>query len=147
MTVFCTLVKLLSLIPSLDSLKISSSLLPTTNKLFMNDAKNLIIINKIRKVWQWMHFWQVKFLIRLCSRMEHFEIAGVKEIDLEALVRLILSKITTHVRHLSSLCLHVYNANDTMVDKLQYIIDSEKLLSNYIVERSDNVISLKWNLK
>jgi hypothetical protein len=144
-----TFLKLLLLLPNLASLKVSSSLLLEMNNLSIQDTENirlLSISNNITNVWQWVDFEQVKLFINLCSRMEHFEVNGVKDIDIEKLVRFVSMNTITHTCHLNSLRLCVYNPNDTMVDKLQYMIDSEKLLPNCMIKRLDNVISLKWRL-
>jgi hypothetical protein len=144
---YCTLAKLLNLLPNLDSLKVSSSLLVEGNSFPLHDAENLCIHNKITKVWQWMEFVQLQFFVKTFPCMEYFEVNGIKDIDLEMAVRFILMKTVTHILHLHSLRLCVYNANDRMIHKLQNMIDSEKLLSNYMIKRLENVISLQWRLE
>jgi hypothetical protein len=144
---YCTLAKLLNLLPNLDSLKVSSSLLVEGNSFPLHDAENLCIHNKITKVWQWMEFVQLQFFVKTFPCMEYFEVNGIKDIDLEMAVRFILMKTVTHILHLHSLRLCVYNANDRMIDKLQNMINSEKLLSSYMIKRLENVISLQWRLE
>ena len=68
-----------------------------------------------------------------------------KDMDLEMLVRFILIKSTTYIPHLCSLCLTIPNADEEIVHQLQKLIDSEKLLTNYMIKRICNNILLKWN--
>jgi hypothetical protein len=140
-------IKLLRLLPNLDSLEISSLLDIKMSYLFTEDAENirlLSISNKITKVSQRLIFNQVKFLINLCPRMEHFEGVGIIDKDLEKFVRFILKETITKIPYLHSLRFSVYNLNDKTIQKLQKMLNSEKLLSNYTIRYSDNDISLQW---
>jgi hypothetical protein len=65
--------------------------------------------------------------------------------NLEILLRFILMKTSTCVPHLYSLCLSIPNADKEIVYQLQMIIESDQLLSNYMIKRIGNHILLKWN--
>ncbi len=56
-------------------------------------------------------------------------------------------KPLTHIPQLHSLLFNVRNGRDEIVDELQQMIDSEKLLSDYIIKRSSDDISLRWKLQ
>ena len=119
------------------------------NNLSTEDAESLRLVsinNKITKIWQSMNIELTHFLIKLCPRMEHFEVHWIKDTDLLELVRFILMKCTTHIPHLQSLRLNVRNERDEIIDDLQNIIDSEKLLTNYTIKRWGNDITLQWKL-
>jgi hypothetical protein len=68
-----------------------------------------------------------------------------KKMDFKMLVRFILIQANTYNCYLRFLSLGIRNANEDTVYKLQKLIDSEKLLSNYMIKRIGNYILLKWN--
>jgi hypothetical protein len=104
-TSICTFLKLIRLLPNLDSLEVSCFLPLQLNKLPVEDIANLhltSINNKITKVRQMMDFdlEQVHFLIVLCPHMQHFEMVFVEGKDFEPFVRFILMKTTTDIPYL-----------------------------------------------
>jgi hypothetical protein len=144
-----TLVKIIGLLPNLDSIQVLDSPLQQFSSVLDEDAKRFRAVsnsNRITKVWQLMNFEQTKFLINLCRLMEHLEVHNVKEEDLEMLVRFILMKIITHIKHLRLLHLYVLDANDAMIHKLRTMIDSERLICDYIIKRFGNEITLQRKL-
>jgi len=141
-----TFIKLLNQLPNLVSLKLTSSLLFPNENFDINDEDQLRINNKITKVCLWMVMKHVTTFIELCPLMEHFEVNGVKNSELISLVNFILTKTKTHILHLHSLRLYTHNADDRMVVELQKMIDREHLLFDYMIQRSDDVIALQWNL-
>ena len=76
--------------------------------------------------------------------MEHLEVSWTVGKDLEKFIRLVLTKTITNICHLRSLCFQVYNANDEMINDLQNMIDSEKLLFDYNIKRKYREIFLQW---
>jgi len=76
--------------------------------------------------------------------MQHLEVNWMSDTDLERLVRFILMKTGTQSPRLHSLQIYVRKSRDDIVDKLQTMIDSEKLFSDYTIKRSGNIIVLKW---
>jgi hypothetical protein len=143
----CTLIKLIHLLPDLHSLKVASVPNSNVNNLSAEDAESLRLLsinNKITKVSQWMDFELIDFLINLCPRMQHLEVMWVECKDLQTLVRIILMKTITHIPRLHSLRINVRDGGDEIVNELQKMIDSEKLLADYIIQRSDNDINLQW---
>jgi hypothetical protein len=144
-----TLVKIIGLLPNLDSLRVFTLSLHPFSSLSIEDAESLRLVsisNKITRVWQALTFELTDFLIDLCPRMEHFELNWIKNTDLDRLVRIILMKTTTHIPKLHSLCINSNKANDEKVHELQKMIDSEKLLSDYTIKCSGDYISLRWTL-
>ena len=79
------------------------------------------------------------------SCAKYFQMNIPKHMDFKMLVRFILIQANTYNLYLRFLCLGIRNANEDMVQKLQKLIDSEKLLSNYMIKRIGNYILLKWN--
>lgn len=143
----CTFLTLIHLLPNLNLLKVNSLPLSQLNALSNEDADNLRLAskcNKITKVLQHMDMNLTEFLITLSPRIEHLEIIKITDPELEKLVRFLLAKSSTDTIHLNSLQFCVENMNDEIVDKLQKMINSEHLLSNYNIQRSGNKITLKW---
>jgi hypothetical protein len=93
-----------------------------------------------------MNIELTQFLVRLCPRVEHYEVSWIIDTNLPELVRFILMKSITHISHLRSLRFNVRNGRDEIVDELQNIINSEKRLTDYIIKRSGNDIVVKWKL-
>jgi hypothetical protein len=145
-----TLVKLIGLLPNLDSLKVSHLLSQPPDSLSEEDTSTLrsvSISNKITKVWQLSDFESTRFLISLCRRVEHLEVKFIVYKELKRLIQFILIKTITHICYLRSICFRVYNANDQMIYDLQQLIDSEKLLVDYNITRKCNDIFLQWKLQ
>lgn len=148
-TASSTLFKIIQLLPNLDSLRIESFPAWQLADLSDEDTERFRLIsttNKIKKVWQSMELKLTEFLLALCPQMEHMEVNWITNTDIERLVRFILTKTTTHIPHLHSLRLSVLQPNDEMIQTLQNITNSEKLLSNYLIKRSGENIYLQWKL-
>jgi hypothetical protein len=144
-----TLVKIIQLLPNLDSLKLSSLPHIEPGWLFDNDADVRFLTsinNKITKVnlEKVINIEQVHFLLYLCLCIQYFQMDVSENMDLEMLGRFILRNTSTYVPQLRSLCLCVPNASEEIVHKLHKLIDTEKLLSNYTIKRICNKIFLKW---
>ena len=81
-------VKLLLLLPNLDSLKVSSLLDLQTNNLSIEEVENLHLLSishSIKNVCQWMDFEQFQLFINLCPRVENFKVNGVKSLFITSL--------------------------------------------------------------
>ncbi len=144
------LVKMIQLLPNLDSLKLSSLQLNQPD--FFGDKLAEMpfptpINNKITKVCHenTTDIGQVDFLLSLCLCMQHFQIHVSETMDLDSLLQLIIIKAGTSVPQLRSLCLCIPNASDSITHQLQNLIESKTLLFNYMIKRSGNNILLKWN--
>jgi hypothetical protein len=145
-----TFVRIIELLPNLDSLQVFHLSLQNKTILTDEDAESLrpiSVSNKIRRVWLSMESELMDFLINLCSCMEYLQVRSVENNDLEELVRAILQKHNTHICHLHSLCFHVDDANDQVIYDLEKIIDSERLLCDYSIQRKCNDIFLQWNVQ
>jgi hypothetical protein len=90
---------------------------------------------------------QKKILLKLrfAGTLQYFQIDIPEDMDIEMLIRFILIKSSTYIPQLCSLCVSIPNANDEIVHQLQKMIESEKLLTNYMIKRICNNILLKWN--
>jgi hypothetical protein len=143
------LLKLIQLLPYLNSLKVSSLPLIQSDWLFDNNGEiySISINNKITEVSieKISNIEQVYFILYLCHRMQHLRLVVSKDMDLDMLVRFILKTSSINTRFLNSLCLFTSNANEDMVDQLQKMIKSEKLLFNFNIKCVCNSILLKWN--
>ncbi len=143
-------VRIIHWLPNLDLLKVLYLPVIKSDPLIDQDVQLYSLSsnkNKITKVYleKMIDIEQVHFLFELCVNMKYFQVNVPEYMNLETLVQFILSKISTHVRNLNSLCLYIPNANENLVLKLYKLIDSEKLLTNYMIKRICNNILLKWN--
>ncbi|CAF1096644.1 unnamed protein product [Adineta steineri] len=103
------------------------------NKITKVNLKNMVTVE------------EVKFFFLLCKRMQYFQVNIPNGTDLNRLVRFILNESRILNPDFTSLSLNISNANQEMIDRLQNIIISEKLLCNYIIKRIGDNIILKWN--
>jgi hypothetical protein len=144
-------VTIMHLLPSLDSLQVSS--LPHIQSNWLSDnyvdmhqfstpIDNKITNVNIKKI---TNIEQVHFFLHLCPSIQYFQVNISKCMDFKMLVRFILIQANTYNLYLRYLSLCIRNANEDMLQELQKLIDSEKLLSNYMIKRISNYILLKWN--
>jgi hypothetical protein len=144
-------VRIMHLLPNLDSLEVLS--LPDIQSdwlfdkygdmhQFSTSIHNKIINVNLNKI---INIEQVHFFLYLCPCIQYFQVNIPKKMDFKMLVRFILIQANTYNCYLRFLSLGIRNANEDMVHKLQKLIDSEKLLSNYMIKRIGNYILLKWN--
>jgi hypothetical protein len=143
------LLKIIRLLPYLKSLKVSSLPIIKSDWFFDNHGKihsSTLINNKITEVSleKINDIEQVYFILYLCHRMEHLQLDVPKDMDLHMLVRFILKKPAINTRFLNSLCLSIPNANEDMIDQLQKMLESEKLLFNFNIQCICNSIFLNW---
>jgi len=88
---------------------------------------------------------EVHFLLHLCPCIQYFQVNIPKHMDFKIVGRFNLIQAKTYNIYLRFLSLCIKNANEDMIHNLQKLIDSEKLLSNYMIKRFGNYICLKWN--
>ncbi len=106
------------------------------------------ISNKITKVnlEKMIHIEQVHFLLYLSPRITIFSNRCFKAYSSSNAVTIYFNKIYyIHSSVLFFICLTNPNVNDEIVHQLQKMIESEKLLTNYMITRIYNNILLKWN--
>jgi hypothetical protein len=144
------LVKIIHLLPSLISLKVSYLPFIQSNDLIDDDAEMRFLTsinNKITNVnlEKIIDIKQVQLILYLCLRIQYFQVDIPKDMDLSMFLRFILLKASTHIPYLNTLCLRFSSACEKTVYQLQMIIESDQLLSNYMIKRIGNHILLKWN--
>ncbi|CAF3397119.1 unnamed protein product, partial [Rotaria sp. Silwood2] len=145
-----TLIKFIQLFPNLNSLQIAFWSLLKLNCLYVEDSQIFHLVkhnNKITKVSlrRIRKIEDIYFLIDLFPQMQYLEIDCTKYIDPELFLRSILPINTKCIGHLSSLCLYVQKVNDELIQKLQKMIDLEKLLSDYTIKCiNKQSIYLQW---
>lgn len=145
-------VKLLRLLPNLHSLKISSLCSTEAKRLSTEKSKILQSIafnNKIINVHldELLDFGQIQFLVTLCPSMELFRTSFRNLIDLQLFLQWIFTKQSTNLfPRLDKLILSILHATNQIVDNLVNLIEFQKLLFNYRIQRLGDQISLSWNL-
>jgi hypothetical protein len=142
------LLKIIRLLPYLNSLKVSCLPIIQSDWLFINHGKILsstLIDNKITEVSleNINDIEQVYFILYLCHRMQYLQLNVPKDMDLNVLVRFVLKKSAIHTRFLNCLSLYTPNVNEYTIDQLQKMIKSEKLRFNFNIKRICNNILLQ----
>ncbi|CAF3718449.1 unnamed protein product [Rotaria sp. Silwood1] len=145
-----TLIQIIKLLPKLDSLKIRSLSFDQPKSLSAEELAILCSIAnicKITKVYleKMVGIGEVYLLMTLCPYMLYPKVGFINNINVELFLRNILEKIN-HERnnYLRSLCFHIPTAEDKMIKKLEKMINIEKLLLDFIIERVLDNIYLKW---
>ena len=143
-------VRIIHLLPNLDSLKLSSLSPIRSDWLHQSNGEtssSRSIKSKITNVNldKMIDMEQMHFLLHLCPCIQYFQVNIPKHINLKILVRSIIIHANTYNFDLRFLCLSIPNANEDIVQKLQKLIDTEKLLSIYMIKRIGNHILLKLN--
>ncbi|CAF3763264.1 unnamed protein product [Rotaria sp. Silwood1] len=144
-------IKIMHLFPHLDSLEVLS--LPNIQPdwvfdnyvdmhQFATPIDNKIVNVNLNKI---IYIEQVHFFLYLCPSIEYFQVNIPKHMDLKMLLRFILTQANTYNFYFRFLCLGITNASEDMLQQLQKMIDSEQLLSSYMIKRIGNYICLKWN--
>jgi len=141
--------KILRVLPSPDSLKVSSFPLVQLNNLSKKDAKIFALIstnNKITKInlEKMINFEQIHFLFALYPCLQHLQVGCEYDNTLLKVVRFILTKKTTQNPYFCSLCFYIPDIHKSIVHPIQSMIDYENLLTNYVIKHIPNNIILKW---
>jgi len=145
------LIQFLYLLPNLDALTITSEY-PETTKILSKEQNNMFHFvsthNKITKLSleQMTELDQVHILMDLCPHIHDFQVKCRNTVDAEWLIRYVLRKRNPNfIPYLCSLCIWFSTADDKMMNHLQRIIDTEKLVDNYTIKRICDRIYLRWN--
>ncbi len=77
--------------------------------------------------------------------MEFLNVESINDMNIELFVRDILNKINKdHHKDLCLLCIYVSKADDKMIERVNKMIDNEKILSNYTIHHELDNIYLQW---
>jgi hypothetical protein len=147
---FSTLIELLQLVPHLDYLKVSSIAASAGDRLSSEQAETFRLIsnnNKITKIYinRLKDIAEADLIVDLCPHMEYLEIGCANNVDPELLVVCVLINQNINcIPHLRTLCVRVQNGNQNLIENLQQIINAEKLLKDFTINRMGNNIILQW---
>ncbi|CAF1229849.1 unnamed protein product [Rotaria sp. Silwood1] len=83
----------------------------------------------------------IKLLVVLCPRIQHLTI-DTYSLDLESIMRFILSETKTSIRDLCSIC--TKNTAILMDEILKRLIDSEELFPNYLIDLVATDLYIWW---
>jgi len=88
---------------------------------------------------------EVYALMKLCPRMMYLKIDCKNDLDMEFFLRNILKIIQEESNeYLRLLSFHLSAADDQMVQRLDKMINTEKLLFNYTIKRIVENIYIQW---
>ncbi|CAF1177593.1 unnamed protein product [Adineta steineri] len=145
------LLDIISSLPNIESLKLSSLPIFSTESLPIEDTENylsVLAINKITKVKlrQIIDEQELEFFINLCPHMQDLELECMSNTGVPSLMKLILMNRRIRIPDLYYLCFIIPMADENMVRTLAKIIDSETVNDNYTIQRSGNKMSVHWKL-
>ncbi|CAF0929822.1 unnamed protein product [Adineta steineri] len=141
--------KIFDILPYLDSLKISSIILPTVTLLDddeLDQLENIAIYNSITKVYleKMNAFDDVHFLLDLFPRLNYLQIGCQSDIDIQLFFQVIFMKIINKDDfNIRSLAITIPTADDQMVNEIQDLIQIKNLLFNYKITRTNDTIFLQ----
>jgi hypothetical protein len=142
-----TLVKLIDLLPNLDSLRILYLSLPESRCFIREKAEDMPTIIKKEKIIKVnlehiSQFIQIRFLIKLCPCMQYLVISCTNDPHLISFIQSILKSL----KCLILLCLNFSSVDDKTIQELQTTMNSEHLYQ-YTIERMNNQICLRRKLQ
>ncbi|CAF1134371.1 unnamed protein product [Rotaria sordida] len=146
-----SLMKILTVLSELDSLKITSLSISQTRYSFIDDQNFRLVSyhNKITKVYleNVKKSEEVYFLLKLCLRMKYLKVNFIYNVDYKLFFRNFLRTITIN-RHqyLQSLYFQGLKTDFQIINELKEMINREKLLRQFTINRVLNYIHLEWNL-
>ncbi|CAF1322817.1 unnamed protein product [Adineta steineri] len=144
------LIQILDVLPQLISLKLLSLSFNKPRKLSLQEIDILSSrknTSQIKYVYlkKMITIEDIDFLMKLCPSMVYLRIDYAYKNNAESFVRNILKKIDCKLNeHLHVLCFHIPRADNEMIKKFENMIDSEKLLINYTIQRAGENIYLQW---
>ncbi|CAF1438931.1 unnamed protein product, partial [Rotaria sordida] len=147
------LIKIFNLLPNINSMIISS--LPLPKEMYEYDEftiihKILLQDNKITNVTlrNISELKQIDLIIDICPWIQYLTLERISDVDLKLVVRRTLSKIKkNHIRRPITICIYVVDANNNMMQQLEKIINSKKLLKNCTLNRQYDRFYLQWRKK
>ncbi|CAF1502734.1 unnamed protein product [Rotaria sordida] len=140
------LIEIVRLLPELTTLKIHS--LSLHKPIMLNFIQlSMNYTSKVRKVYllTMNEIEEFSILLNLCPFMKYFKVDYTKQMDFKFLLQCILKKIKhDYNEYLRLLCFRVPTADDEMIQKLNRMIDLEKLLWNYKIKRVAENLYIEW---
>ncbi|CAF4646875.1 unnamed protein product, partial [Rotaria sp. Silwood2] len=142
--------KILSLLPNLDSMRIIS-FPPSEKLLLINENSKMFYLflgnNKITKLSlrDIPNFEQMFLIMNLFSHIKFIELQQISNYNVELIIRCTLWKIQiTNNNNLKTLCVNVNEGSHDELEKLQKMINSENLVEDYIIYRRHDKYYLEW---
>ncbi|CAF4124019.1 unnamed protein product [Rotaria sordida] len=144
------LIKIFNLLPNINSMRIS--LLPLPKEMYEYDEftiihKILLQDNKITNVTlrNISELEQIDLIIDICPWIQYLTLERISDVDLKLVVRRTLLKIKkNHIRRPITICIYVVDANNNMIQQLEKMINSKKLLKNCTLNRQYDRFYLQW---
>jgi hypothetical protein len=149
---FSKFINLLYILPNLNSLRILSVSLLRLQCVTHENAELVNSWSRSNKITNLelecfvkdIEIGKVQFFIDHCSQVEYFQVKCEGNFDIELIVRHILTQDITKIPNLCLLCLWVPITDDEMIIQIQRMIELEKLLLSYEVQRTTDRIYLQW---
>lgn len=144
--------KLIGLLPELQTLEISSLSLSEAKRLSAEKWKTLHAItyqNKIHRILlnNITDFGEIQFLTILCPSIEYLHISPINEILLEHLIPFIQIKQTNNqLINLTTITFDVKYSTEQIIDEFNQLLRWKYHFHDYSIQRIANRIILNWNV-
>jgi hypothetical protein len=143
------LIEFIPLLSNLDTLEVKSLSMIQPSCLSAEEATRFRSVsnnNRITRVTlrRMTELAEVQFLIDLCPRMKHLMVSSSDGVDPEVFLRFVFMKNIKNIPNLYSLRFRMSESSENIMEKLQKMIDVEKLHGKFRMKHVDNLISLKW---
>jgi len=143
---FKQVIELLHFTPNIHTLKLDSILLYRTDSVSIQQNDIFQLVSNTTTVTtltieKEVTFEKIQLLVTLFPRLESLTINLYKE-ALESIARFLLSKSNNNTRYLSSLCISKQRAD--LIKNLRLLLESEKLLHDYILKSIRRKLYLWW---
>jgi hypothetical protein len=143
---FKQVIELLHFTPNIHTLKLDSILLYRTDSVSIQQNDIFQLVSKTNAVTtltidKEVTFEKIQLLVTLFPRLEYLTINLYKE-TLESIVRFLSSKSNNNTRYLSSLCISKQRSD--LMKNLRLLLESEKLLNDYILKSIHRKLYLWW---
>ena len=149
-TTFGILVRMMDILPALNSLKIHSIVPSESTQLSAEErdiTQSVLSRNKVTSVYiEEIRFAEEIFVCAtLCPFMMHLKVNYINIADIHSCLRTILTEINHEChQHLRSLCFRVPGTDDQLIESLDKMINDEKLLINYTIKHVYDDLFLRW---
>ncbi|CAF2103335.1 unnamed protein product [Rotaria magnacalcarata] len=144
------LMKILRLLPEVNTLKISSLSISQSESLFNEDIEFLDFLSNEKQITKicfknMKDMNQIQMLALICSHVSHLEINCINYKHAELLTGLILTQIQSVSNSLLRLlCFRIREAHDDMILELEKMIDTENLRFDFTIKHLMDKIYIQW---
>jgi hypothetical protein len=143
------LIELIRLLPNLDTLEVKSLSMIRPRCLSIEEATHFRLVSNSNRIThvilnQITELAEVQFLIDLCPRMKQLMVSGSDGVDPETILRFIFMKNIKSIPDLYFLWFPMPKSSENIIEKLQKMINVEKLCQKFKMKQMGHLVALVW---